>query len=214
MKSHTWPSGPRAAATRNCGLLPDGSLTRFSSNHATGRIFAEFAPSRTGSGKSSSTNRAPTQPARLRWHSSRLIQELDAPLPYGWLHQLPAFHPANRACVSSHFHVVIALAHDVHAFTIIQSCQLLADLRDAAQERGGFFADKGFAQRFMLGPEHPRRQSHQGQQRHRNEESPLHVPLSNVALAARTEGALFATRAPPEMTPIFSTVVMIPCCSL
>jgi hypothetical protein len=40
------------------------------------------------------------------------------------------------------------------------------------------------------------------------------VPLSNVALAARTEGALFAARAPPEMTPIFSTVVMIPYCSL
>ena len=62
-KSHACPSAPRAAAKRYCGLSPAASSTRSSSNHAIGRKFAAFAPSRTGSGRSNSRNRAITQPA-------------------------------------------------------------------------------------------------------------------------------------------------------
>ena len=49
---------------------------RFSSNQATGRMFAEEAPSRTGSGKSSSIKRAITQPAMGKvWSPGAVVVE-------------------------------------------------------------------------------------------------------------------------------------------
>ncbi len=105
----------------------------------------------------------------------------------------------------------------------MQQSHLLADLRDATEDRGGFFADKSFAQRFMLRPEHPGRQSYQRKERNCNEEFPLHAPPSNVLPATRMEGALFAAPATQQMTlfnapaspappktPIVLTLVMIP----
>ena len=105
----------------------------------------------------------------------------------------------------------------------MQHYHLLADLSDAAQERSTFIADKRFSHRFMLGPEHPRRQRHQGKQRHGNEEFPPHARPTNAAPAARPGGVRFARRTTPRRTlgnppasrplhttPIDATSVMIP----
>src|SRR5437016_14594259 len=82
----------------------------------------------------------------------------------------------------------------------MQHYHLLADLSDAAQERSAFIADKRFSQRFMLGPEHPRRQRYQGKQRHGNEEFPPHARPTNVAPEARTGRARYARRTTPLWT--------------
>src|SRR2546421_8845317 len=47
--------------------------------------------------------------------------------PQGRFHQLPAVYPANRACVGSHFCVVIALGEHVHALAVMQHSHLFAD---------------------------------------------------------------------------------------
>jgi len=62
IESRERPSARQPHTWSLCGAGRKGSL-RFNSNHAKVRMFAEFAPSRTGSGKSISTNRATTQPA-------------------------------------------------------------------------------------------------------------------------------------------------------
>src|SRR5260370_691857 len=100
-----------------------------------------------------------------------------------------ALHPANGASVGAHFHIIIALAHYIHALAIVQRAHGFANLRDAAQERSYFFADKCFTQRFTPWAEHPGRQRYQEKQGHRDEEFPPHLRPSNVISAAPAEPA-------------------------
>ena len=105
----------------------------------------------------------------------------------------------------------------------MQRAHSLADFGDAAQKRGIPFADKGFAQQFMLRPEQPGNERHQAEQRHRNEEFSLHALPPNAAPMARIPCAPIAERTTPRMTafnpgaslpplttPIVFTFVMIP----
>src|SRR4029077_16808856 len=104
---------------------------------------------------------------------------------------------------------------------------LLADLRDDAQEGRDFFADERFAERFMLGAEHPGQKRHPGQHRHGNEDFPPHARPSDESPAAGKEDGWITMRSkprltprrspaslPPRPTPIVSTLGMIPRCSL
>src|SRR6266566_2428962 len=161
--------------------------------------------------------------ACLHGHRSRLVQELDAAQPERWFHQVTAVDPADGARVGSNLYVFIAPGKHVHALAVMQRAHSLADFGDAAQKRGIPFADKGFAQQFMLRPEQPGNERHQAEQRHCNEEFSLHALSPNAAPMTRIPCAPIAERTtrqmtafnpgaspPPLTTLIVFTFVMIP----
>src|SRR5437899_5483958 len=141
-----------------------------------------------------SNDTAPTEIYTLSLHDALPIS-----LPQGWLHQLTALHPANRACAGSHFYIVIAFRDDIDALSVMHHSHLLADLGDTVQERRDFFADKRFALRFALWAKDPGDQRHQRQQRHGNHEFPLHATLSGVARVVRNEATLSESRSVPPL---------------
>ena len=96
--------------------------------------------------------------AGLHGHRQDLLEQFCAALPQRRFHQIAAFDPAQFAGGGAHLDAVVAAGDYVDAVAVVQRVQRLAHLRDAAPKSGGAFADVGFAQRFMLGPEEPGQQ--------------------------------------------------------
>src|SRR5215469_1934443 len=96
------------------------------------------------------------------------------------------FHPADGAGWRSHLGVLIAFTEDLDTLAVVQHADLLPHLSDSAQHRGDFFANECLSLRFMLWTEHPGSHTHQAEQRHSDEQLPLHARSTNAGTLGTT----------------------------
>jgi len=134
--------------------------------------------------------------AGLHEHDFSGGEELDAALPERGLEEQAGVDPADGAGGGADLGAVVAAGEDFDTIAVVQEVDGLANLRDAAPQRGAALADVGFADVFVLGAHVPGGGDDEAQERDGDEKLALHGRASGAADGMQIEGAIIfcATR--------------------